>query len=384
MRSIWRLARNDLLLTVRDRASLLWLALFPIALMWFFGEVAGGDRDAPPPRISLTVVDEDGGWLSRAFVDELRDETIGMREMTPEEARAAEDKVRTLWIPAGFTEGVLAGEEQALRFAADAGSNLEFGLAARVHLVRAIVRTLATLTEMAPAEDEDAATLREEFAALLEREALVTLEVDTAGAGVPVPRGFAQSVPGILTMTVLMMTVIYGAVFLTLERTNGMLRRQAMLPASRLQIVAGKLLGRFLVAGGQIAILALAGRFLFGISWGRSPAGLALLLAAYGFAVAGMATFLGALARTVEQASGIGWLSSMVLAGLGGCWWPAEVMPGWLRTAAHVLPTTWAMDGFHALISFGRGAWAVGPPAIVLLAFGGLFTALGARFLRFD
>jgi hypothetical protein len=42
------------------------------------------------------------------------------------------------------------------------------------------------------------------------------------------------------------------------------------------------------------------------------------------------------------------------------------------------------MDGFHALISFGRGIEAVVLPAAVLLGFAALFAALGARLLRFD
>jgi ABC-2 type transport system permease protein len=74
----------------------------------------------------------------------------------------------------------------------------------------------------------------------------------------------------------------------------------------------------------------------------------------------------------------------MLLAGLGGCWWPSEVMPRWLWRAAHVLPTPWAMDGFHALLSFGHGLDAVLVPAAALLGFAALFAVLGARFLRLE
>jgi len=128
----------------------------------------------------------------------------------------------------------------------------------------------------------------------------------------------------------------------------------------------------------------LAGRFLFDVSWGRSPLGLALMLASYAVAVAALSTLLGAVLRTAEQASAVGWIVSMVLAALGGCWWPAEVMPEWIRSIAVLLPTTWAMDGFHALISFDRGFDGVWRPALMLLLFGAFFAALGARLLRFE
>jgi ABC-2 type transport system permease protein len=197
-----------------------------------------------------------------------------------------------------------------------------------------------------------------------------------------VPSGFGQSVPGTLTMIVLMMTLIYGGVFLIIEKQQGMLRRQLSLPVTRGQVVAGKLLGRLLIAGLQIVLLLAVARFVFGLSLGSSPAGLALLTASYALAVACASIFLGAVFSTTEQASTVGWIASLVMAGLGGCWWPSEVMPEWLQTAAHAFPTAWAMDGFHALISFGRGVEAVALPSLALLAFAALFGVLGTRFLR--
>ena len=102
------------------------------------------------------------------------------------------------------------------------------------------------------------------------------------------------------------------------------------------------------------------------------------MLLSYAFAVAGIATFLGAVLKNPEQASAVGWLSSMVMGAMGGCWWPAEVMPRWLRTASHVFPTAWAMDAFHALISFGKSGSAVALPCVVLIGFGVIFSAWGA------
>ena len=385
MRTILRLALHDLRRITRDRSSFLWMLGMPVAMMWFFGQAGSGS--STPPSIALSVVDRDAGWLARAFVGELGAERVILKEIAPEDQEQTTGKVRTLVIPAGFTRNVLGGEQQTLRLEKDPGSNEEFGLAAQVHISRAIVRTLARLVEMKALGTSgslpDGERAIEEFRALGSRPPLVSLETSTAGQGRPVPRGFAQSVPGILTMTVLMMTLIYGAVFLTLEKREGTLRRQAGLPLTRLEIYLGKLTGRLLIAGFQIVLLIAVGRYLFGLSWGRSGVGLALVLVSFSTAVAGLSVLLGALLRTPEQASTVGWLLSMLLAGLGGCWWPSEVMPRWLWTAAHTLPTAWAMDAFHALISFGLGADAVLLPCAVLLGFGTLFSVLGARFLRY-
>jgi ABC-2 type transport system permease protein len=383
MRPILRLAVNDLRLTLKDRAAAFWMLLFPVIMMWIFGNLGGGSSTAG--RISLTVDDRDGEWLARAIVSELEDEQIRLTDLSSGPVDEEASKIRTLVIPEGFTRNVLAGEQQQLRLEKEHGSNEQYGFAAQVHILRAIGRSLIRLVEMREGglESSGPGDL-ETFQTLGARPPLVKLEVSSAGQGRPVPSGRAQSVPGILTMTVLMMTVIYGAVFLTVEKREGMLRRQISLPVSRAQIYLGKLAGRFAVASVQILVLLVIGRTLFGVSWGSSPVGLALVVISFAISVTGLSTLLGAVVSTPEQASAIGWLLSMLLAGLGGCWWPSEVMPPWLWSVAHALPTAWAMDAFHALISFGQGVGAVLVPSLVMLGFGVAFSLLGARFLRFE
>ncbi|MFY9824838.1 MAG: ABC transporter permease [Thermoanaerobaculia bacterium] len=374
-RQIVLLGLNDLRLAARDRAAFVWMLMLPLAMMWIFGAVNSGGG---PAKASLGIEDRDGGWLARALVKELAGERLELTEVKPGGAGGKEAPPRTLIIPQGFTANVLAGRQQVLRLEKASKASEEFSLAAEANSVRAIVRIIGRLAELGPQAQPQA------FTALAARPPLVSVAVSTAGGGHPVPHGFAQSVPGTLTMTVLMMTLIYGAVFLTLEKRQGMIRRQAMLPLSRSTMYLGKLAGRLLIAAAQAVLLLIAGRYLFHVSWGSSPGGLALLLGAYLLAVAALSTLLGAILSTPEQAAAVGWIASMILAALGGCWWPSEVTPRWLWKASHVLPTPWAMDGFHALISFGHGAEAVLVPAAVLVGFAVVFALLGSRFLVVD
>jgi len=373
-----RLAANDVRLTVRDRAAFFWILLLPVFLIWLFGSVGGGGGT---PKVALTVIDRDGGWLAQSFAKELDGPSVALAVLSGANADGEAAKKATRWIelPAGFTTNALAGKQQRLRIETGENAQSDFSRAAEVVVIRAIVRTLARVAEMKQSSGPLSAAAYETLRA---RPPIVALETADAGRGTAVARGVAQSVPGIMTFTVLMMTLIYGAVFLTIEKREGMLKRQLTLPMARTTVLAGKVLGRVFVAMLQIAILVTAGRLLFRLDFGHAPAALFTLLLAYAFAVAGIATFLGAILANPEQASIVGWLSSMVMAAMGGCWWPSEVMPEWLRTAAHVFPTTWEMDGLHALISFGRGFEAVVVPCAVLFGFGAAFSWIGARKLR--
>jgi hypothetical protein len=137
VRRILALAINDLRLTVRDRASFFWLLVLPIGLMGFFGMFGGGGGDS---KARLTVVDEDKGWLARAFVSQIAGQQIEVVEAKPGERR-----VRTLVLPKGFTEGVLAGKQQTLAFEKDVDAVREFSLAVEAAVLRAIGATLARL-----------------------------------------------------------------------------------------------------------------------------------------------------------------------------------------------------------------------------------------------
>jgi len=58
------------------------------------------------------------------------------------------------------------------------------------------------------------------------------------------------------------------------------------------------------------------------------------------------------------------------MAALGGCWWPLEIVPDFVKRLAHLVPTGWAMDALHQLITFG-GGFAKAKGAIgVLFLFG--------------
>ena len=191
MNNVLRLALNDLRLTVRDRPAFLWMLALPVAMMWFFGQIGGGSSG--PPKVALAVVDRDGGWLARALADDLASERFEIRSIAPADLETAKDKVRTLAIPEGFTQKVLAGEQQALRLEKEPGSSETAGLAAQAHVTRAIGRTLSRLVEMGVGNEEPASlspeAALERLREMSSRPLLVKLEVSSAGRGRPVPSG---------------------------------------------------------------------------------------------------------------------------------------------------------------------------------------------------
>ncbi len=111
MRQVFLLGLNDLRLTLRDRPAFVWMLAFPVMMMWFFGGIGG--QQSTTPQISLGVMNQDRGWLSEAFIEDLADETLALQRYDGSEP--AEERVRTLVIPEGFTRDVLSGQPRSIR-----------------------------------------------------------------------------------------------------------------------------------------------------------------------------------------------------------------------------------------------------------------------------
>ena len=99
---------------------------------------------------------------------------------------------------------------------------------------------------------------------------------------------------------------------------------------------------------------------------------------------AALGTALGAFVKTEGQATGLSIMLSMVMALLGGCWYPLEMFPSAIQGAVKVLPTTWAMQGLLDLVLRGQGLAAILPEAGVLLGFAVLFFSIGILRFRFE
>ncbi|HEY2664596.1 MAG TPA: ABC transporter permease, partial [Candidatus Binataceae bacterium] len=68
---------------------------------------------------------------------------------------------------------------------------------------------------------------------------------------------------------------------------------------------------------------------------------------------------------------------SMAMSAIGGCWWPLDFEPGWMRELARWMPTTWTMQAYNDLMIRRLPASAALWPSLVTLGLGSLFLAAG-------
>lgn len=367
-------AGQDLRHLFRARETWLWTFLMPVAFFYFIGTVTGGFGDQAPAADAIALeAPESAGWLVDRFVQKL--EEAQFRVVRDDPARYS----RRLSLPPDFTGGMLAGRPVALAFTRRGDSE-----AARRDEARILRAAYALAAELAIVQADDRPATIAGLTALDAVPSPLKLKVVSAGARRSPPHGFEQAVPGTMVMFTLLVLFTSGAVTLTIERNQGLLRRLAAAPISRGAVMLGKWMARLALGAVQIAFAMAVAPPLFSLDWGPHLGAIAAVMAAY----AALATSLGMLlaneTRTEGQTIAIGVLASNLLAALGGCWWPIEVAPSWAQKLALLLPTGWAMDALHQLVSFGAGPQAVVPHLAALLAAALAAAFLTARRFRFQ
>ena len=111
---------------------------------------------------------------------------------------------------------------------------------------------------------------------------------------------------------------------------------------------------------------------------------LAVLMLASALAAAALGTMLGTFLRSEAQAMALSIMLGMVMALLGGCWYPLEMFPQTVQNIVKVLPTTWAMRGLLDIVLRGQGLSAILPDAGILLGFAAVFFGIGIWRFKYE
>ena len=384
LRSALFIARADLAFMLRQKETLLWMFAMPLLFFYFIGTVTGGfgggSADRPDP-IALQAP-ASGGIVLDQVVRRLQQQNYRVDRPSTPDAFARYARRLTIAPPAHHptvTDSVLAGDPVIVRLE-HTGDPLAADLD-RFRVTRAVYSVLADLAVIRSEGQEVTAAAFTGLAAAPRR---LTLSVRPAGRRLEVPSGFSQAVPGTMVMFTMLILLTSGAIMLVVERRAGLLRRLASTPISAGAIVLGKWGSRMALGIVQLGFAMVVGRMLFRVDWGDSFAMVVLVLIVWAAFNASLALLLGNIARTIPQMTGLGILVSMVLAALGGCWWPIEITPPWMQAIAIALPTGWTMDALHKLVNFGYGASSAWPHVAALAVSAVAAGWGGAKVFRYQ
>jgi ABC-2 type transport system permease protein len=168
------------------------------------------------------------------------------------------------------------------------------------------------------------------------------------------------------------------------ERQKGTLRRILTTPTRKATYLFGTIFGQVVFALLQMSLLIGFGILVMKLNWGHNLGALAVMLLASALVAAAMGTMLGTFVKSAGQAYGLSIMLGMVMALLGGCWYPLEMFPQAVQDTVKILPTTWAMQGLLDIVLRGQGLAAILPEAAVLLGFAAVFFVIGIWRFKYE
>lgn len=422
---LFSILKKDLLILIRNRAEMAVLFLMPLAfiipisLALGSGDGYGISRDNR--MIPLPVVNQDGGpraqdllvsigeslLLENQFTEDqvkslnLIDEPVcqespaspACHELTAKTLLSRSRRIAMIIIPPGFSESVDNAEPVEITLLYDpAGDAVQLqqvegvvkGAATRLSVQNRVAGGLAQLKNLVIYAPENVRqSIENDLAqpALGDQEPAVKLrKVAPENSRLSrVPDTYEQTVPGYTVMYVFfIITSMSGSI--RQEKLNGTFRRLLSSPTSRSELLGGKLLASLLIGLIQVIILFLVGILLFDLKLGEDPLAFLLLTVALVLAAA----CLG-LAVSATSLKGSGMAAPLIIAALlGGCMFPIDLMPPFLRSLSYLVPHSWALRGYQDLMVRGMGVQDALPQIAMLLLFAGLFFIFAIWRFRFD
>ncbi len=397
MRKLLAIFIKDTLLRFTSPVEWLFFLILPVIFTLVLG---GGTAQPTDNRVRLYVVDEANTPLSATLLQTLEDST-SVHLIIKERDDALDDLDKrnisaVLLLPAGFsTEALQAGtSELEMRLQPNSTNALvaQQGVQAAISRVGSAVQIAnASVTEAEkqsafPSASDRQAYFDAALSAAQDKLASAPLRIRDSAGSTPDqieydPR--ANSAIGQMLTWVFIPLIGLSAMF-ALERQLGSLKRILTTPTSKVTYIAGTVLGQVLTALVQMLILILFSALVMKLNWGKSPLAVGMMLVSSTLAAAALGTMLGTLVKTENQANGLSIMVGMVMAMMGGCWYPIELFPLVIRNAVKVLPTTWAMQGILDIVMRGQGPAGVLPETLVLLGFALLFFFVGVWRFKYE
>ncbi len=414
MKTLWYIAKKDLLQVLKDRSSFLLLLVVPFIMIAVLGAVIGGfNNGSSQITVNVAVNNQDNGYVGKTVVDALQIDTSSLKitvnsypneEGVTQQVKDSNADVGVI-VPSGTTDKLIAASQSnepttnlisvyslpnssdtRVKLVQNLVSSVVNGLVSAQYAGSSAVSQVYKVCNLpgnhCAQQTIDTATIARTVGNA-SAAASQSMQVQLLSAGqAPKVNNFDQVVPGYAIFFALF-SINAAAATILQEKEDGTFRRLLIAPVQKYALLGGKLLAQFLLTLLQLAILFTAGYFVFHLDVASWPA-LILLLIGASFAATGLGILLVSVVKTRRQLSPIVTLVTLITSAIGGAWWPLFLEPTWMQQIAKIGITAWAMEGLNAIMIYGKGFSSAVPDIIGLLGYGLICFLIALRFFHFQ
>jgi ABC-2 type transport system permease protein len=188
--------------------------------------------------------------------------------------------------------------------------------------------------------------------------------------------------PGILGMNV-MFSSLFGVGYVVVRyRKNGFLKRLRATPLRAIEFVMAQVASRLLLILVITTFVYAGTKFFLDTRMDGSHLVLLLVLFVGAVSMISMGLMVAARVTSEELAGGMLNMVTWPMMMLSGVWFSLEAASDWIRQLAAIFPLTHMLSAARAVMLDGAGLAAIAPQLMVLLAMTAVFLAFGAFTFR--
>jgi len=384
---------KDVRILRRDKMGLIFMFAMPIILAIVITALQNSTFElVNDNKVPLLLCNRDTGNASRQLVDAITKVGIfTVKEVVPNESEQAlsdrmheKDALIAIIIPTDFSKELIIKSESISKSALqefgmevdsvrkEAADELEsitllYHPVLQVTFRQSIKGALRSALQVVASKQ----ILKTLYFTLNERQMPESLEKELISGEIPIteipilrdgtrkiPNSTQHNIPAWTIFAMFFVVISLGSSVVK-EKLNGSFVRLKTLPTNYMVALLSKQITYLLVTLAQAAIIFSLGIWLFpyiGLPKLDLPgdfAGLFLVSLMCGWCAVSFAICVGIFAETQEQANGIGAVSIVLLAAIGGLLVPSFAMPDSFRTAIKFSPLHWCLEAFYGLFLEG-------------------------------
>ncbi len=173
-------------------------------------------------------------------------------------------------------------------------------------------------------------------------------------------------IPGMLAVLIQIMTVMLTALSIVRERERGTLEQLYMTPVKPLGLMIGKIVPYAIVAFAELSVMLFFMRWAFGVPINGSVILLLTLTLPFIITMLGLGLLISTRAQSQQEAMQAAFGTMMPSIFLSGYIFPISTMPKFFQFISSIIPTTYLIEIFRAIILRDAGIDALWRQASVL------------------
>lgn len=312
----------------RNKINILFIVILPIIFMLI---AFSGSNETEPLKVN--IVDNDNTEFSHKLIDNVKSKgTVLLDKEENIQKNLVDNKIDyAIVIPKDFAEKIIKGEDVALK-----SYEVKEGNAA-MSIKLSLDGYLDNVKKIASQSNCDEETFYKGIKYYEEGSHKVQYESVDKGEE---NKSKTAAALGFIVMNMLFLTTSTTNMLIK-DKEKNLFTRYFTTPLSRGRYIIENLLSFLTVSVVQVILFFLFMKYMFKFNLGDRPIEVLILFIIFAVFTVSLGLFIATNSNDLRQSGAISSLINIPFAMLGGCFWPRDIMPSFLKKLSEFIPTTW-------------------------------------------